>query len=114
MKTDNIYIQQLKESLSKLDPYLVLLFGSYAHGIPHTDSDLDILVVLNDNSMPSTFRERQQLYLRVSPYTRPVARQIPVDLLVYTIPMFEKLKQQNSSFSKEILQKGVVIYERKH
>ena len=70
MDKDNIYIQQLRESLSKLNPYLVLLFGSHAYGTPHHDSDLDIFVVLNDNSMPTTFKEKQALYMKVSPYTR--------------------------------------------
>jgi predicted nucleotidyltransferase len=97
-----------------LNPYLVLLFGSYAYGTPHIDSDLDIIVVLNDNTMPVTFKEKQSLYLKVSPYTRPVAKQIPVDLIVYTIPMYEHFKETKNSFSKEIIQKGIVLYENKH
>jgi len=114
MQNDNIYIQQLKESLSQLNPYLVLLFGSYAYGTPHKDSDLDLFVVLNDHSMPKTFKERQSLYLKVSPYTRPVAKQVPIDLMVFTIPMYEQFKTVNSVFSKEILDKGIVIYEGNH
>jgi uncharacterized protein len=114
MQKNNIYIQQLKESLSELNPYLVILFGSYAYGTPEKDSDLDIFVVLNDNSMPTTFKEKQELYLKVSPYTRLVAKQIPIDLMVFTIPMYEKFRKIKSSFSKEILNKGIVIYESSH
>lgn len=114
MKSDNIYIQQLKESLSKLDPYLVLLFGSYAYGTPHKDSDLDVFVVLNDTSMPTTFKEKQALYMKVSAYTRPVAKQVPIDLMVFTIPMYEQFKIVNSGFSNEILKKGIVLYEGIH
>lgn len=113
LQKENKYIRQITERLSELNPYLVLLFGSYAYGTPHTDSDLDILIVLNDNTMPASFKEKQALYLKVSLYTRPVAKQIPVDLFVYTIPMFEHFKQLGSSFSKEILQKGIVLYENK-
>ena len=109
MQLDNIYIKQLQDKLSELHPYLVLLFGSYAYGAPRTNSDLDILVVLNDNTTPATFKEKQALYLKVSPYTRSVAKQIPVDMLVYTIPMFEHFKQMESSFSKEILHKGIIL-----
>jgi len=114
MQNDNIYIQQLKERLSELNPYLALLFGSYAYGTPNQDSDLDLFVVLNDNSMPTTFKEKQALYLKVSPYTRPIAKQIPIDLMVFTIPMFEQFKSVNSVFSKEILNKGSVKYEGNH
>ncbi len=114
MQRDNIYIEQLKESLSELNPYLVLLFGSYAYGTPHEDSDLDVFVVLNDNSMPATFKEKQALYLKVSTQIRPIASKIAIDLMVYTIPMYERFKALNSSFSSEILNKGVVIYEGNH
>ncbi len=111
MKPENIYIKQLTESLKTINPYMVLLFGSYAYGTPNQDSDLDIFVVLCDNSMPTTFKEKQALYLKVSPYTRPIAKQIPVDLLVFTIPMYEQFKSMKSNFSKEILNKGIILYE---
>jgi len=111
MQLENIYIQQLKDSLMQINPYLVVLFGSYAYGTPNKDSDLDIFVVLCDNSLPTTFKEKQELYLRVSPYTRPIAKQVPVDLLVFTIPMYEQFKLSSSNFSKEIFSKGVILYE---
>lgn len=114
MVSENKYIQQLKTNLSKIDPYLVLLFGSYAYGAPDPDSDLDVFVVLNDRSMPVTFKEKQELYLKVSSLTRPVAKQIPIDLMVFTLPMFEQFKLANTNFSEEILTKGIVIYESKH
>lgn len=114
MIPDNKYIEQLRTNLKAIDPYLVLLFGSYAYGNPDTDSDIDVFVVLNDNTMPVTFKEKQDLYLKVSSLTRPVARQIPIDLMVFTIPMYEQFKRSNTNFSEEILNKGIVIYESKH
>jgi predicted nucleotidyltransferase len=111
MQTENIYIKQLTESLKTINPQMVLLFGSYAYGSPNENSDLDIFVVLSDNSMPTSFKEKQALYLKVSPYTRSIARQIPIDLLVYTIPMYEQFKAMKSNFSKEILNKGIILYE---
>jgi len=114
MIVENIYIKQLKEIFKELNPFLVLLFGSYAYGNPHKDSDLDIFVVLNDDSMPTTFKEKQNLYLKVSSFTRPVAKQIPIDLLVFTLPMFEQFKEIQSNFSKEILNNGIIIYESKN
>lgn len=114
MVSDNKYIKQLQTNLSKIDPYLVLLFGSYAYGTPDLDSDLDVFVVLNDQSMPVTFKEKQDLYLKVSSLTRPVAKHIPIDLMVFTLPMFEQFKLANTNFSEEILTKGIIIYESKH
>jgi len=114
MQTDNIYIEQIKESLSELNPYLILLFGSYAYGTPHEDSDIDLLVVTNDDFMPQSFKERAQLYLTVNSYIRNIARKVPIDLLVYTMPMYQKFVELQSSFSREILSKGVVLYENNH
>ena len=113
MESDNIYIEQLKISLSKLDPYLVLLFGSYAYGTPHKDSDIDLLVVTNDNYIPN-FNEHSQLYLKISKEIRPIKKQIAIDLIVHTLPMYQKFIEQNSLFALEITTKGKIIYESNH
>ena len=114
MTNDNIYIQQLVEKLSAINPYLVLLFGSYAYGIPHKDSDIDLLVITHDNFVPKDFNERTQLYLFISKLIRPVKKQIAVDLIVHTLPMYKKFIEQNSSFANEITTKGKIIYESNH
>ena len=108
---ENKYIQRITENLQVVNPYLVILFGSYAYGNPKKDSDLDIFVVLNENTTPTTFKEKQALYLKVSPYTRSVTSKIPVDLVVFTKPMYEEFKASKSNFSKEILNKGIILYE---
>jgi len=114
MQLENIYIQQISKNLQTINPYLILLFGSYAYGIPHNDSDIDLLVVTNDEFVPQTFNEKTQLYLSVNILIRNIAKKVPIDLLVYTKPMFEKFVELGTSFSREILSKGVVIYESKY
>lgn len=114
MQHDNTYIQQLKENLIALNPYLVILFGSYAYGTPHMDSDIDLLVVTNDEFIPQTFKEKTNLYIAVSEQILNISKQVPVDLIVYTLPMYKQFVETGSSFSKEILNKGIVIYESKH
>jgi predicted nucleotidyltransferase len=114
MQTDNTYIQQLKENLKELNPYLVILFGSYAYGTPHIDSDIDLLVVTNDEFLPQSFKEKTDLYISVSEHILNISKQVPVDLIVYTLPMYKQFIETGSSFSKEILNKGIVIYESKH
>ena len=111
-KIENNYIQQLKANLSELDPYLVLLFGSYAHGTPHDDSDIDLIVVTNDKFIPKNFKEKNEIFLRVSRKIRHINLQVAIDLLVYTIPMYKKFLEQNSSFAQEITEKGKILYER--
>ena len=62
MYNDSIYIQQLKESLIELNPFLIMLFGSYAWGTPHKDSDIDLLVVTNDDFIPKNYDEKLMFY----------------------------------------------------
>ena len=114
MDINNIHIVQLKECLKKLNPHLVVLFGSYAYGNPEPDSDFDLMVVTNDEFIPQTFKEKTVLYIAVSQYILPVSQKVSVDLIVYTKPMFRQFVENGSSFSKEILNKGVVLYEGGH
>jgi predicted nucleotidyltransferase len=114
MLTENKYIQQIAEVLKEMNPYMVLLFGSFAGGSPHSDSDIDLLVVTNDNYIPKDYEEYTQLYLKVSRAIRPVKRRIAIDLIVHTLPMYNLFVKQNSSFCNEVVSKGMVIYESNH
>jgi len=57
----NLIIDKLK---STINPYKVILFGSFAYGKPTKDSDIDIIVVTNDDFMPKNQREKSKLYLK--------------------------------------------------
>ena len=105
------YIEIITEKLKSINPYLIILFGSYAYGTPHEDSDIDILVVTQDDFMPRTFSERLEFRLSIKKIIRETAKKLPVDLLIYSRPMFKKFKELNSSFAKEILSNGKKLYE---
>jgi len=111
MNSKNIYIQQITESLQHINPYLILLFGSYAYGTPHKDSDIDLLVVTNDNFMPQSFEEKLNISLKVKKHIFNINKLVAIDLIVYTKPMYQKFIELQSSFSREILSKGIILYE---
>ncbi len=111
METNNKYIKEITEQLKTLNPYLILLFGSYAYGTPTEESDIDILLVTNDDFIPQTFTERLEYRLSIKKTVREIAKKVPLDLLIYSRPMFDKLKELNSSFAKEILKNGKKLYE---
>jgi uncharacterized protein len=111
---DSIYIQQLKESLKELNPYLIMLLGSYAWGIPHKDSDIDLLVVTNDDFMPENYDEKLKLSLKVKRQIYEINKQVAIDLIVYTKPMYQRFIELQSSFSHEILSKGIILYENNY
>ena len=87
-----------------LQPEKIILFGSYAHGFPTANSDIDLLVIL-DTELPP--RER---YLTVSRLLRP--RPFPVDLLVKTPSEIQIAFDRGDVLIREIIIKGAVLYER--
>ncbi|HCT84083.1 MAG TPA: nucleotidyltransferase domain-containing protein [Candidatus Margulisbacteria bacterium] len=110
IKIDDI-ISSVVMRLKQLNPYKVFLFGSYAYGTPGEDSDLDLLIVTNDNFIPNNYKEKSDIYLQFAECLRDVKKIIPIDIIVHTLPMHEKFKQLGSFFSKEVIGKGRVIYE---
>jgi len=90
-------------------PFKVFLFGSYAYGNPNADSDIDLLVVLNRDAPARNFKERSENYLKISRALRNIERKVPIDLIVYTKPEFERFVQLGSLFSKKILKESKEI-----
>jgi len=109
-----IDIEEIKlEILKRLEPLninQVILFGSYAYGTPHQDSDIDLYVVTNDEYIPQNFDDRMSLKLRISRAVKDLQKIVPIDIITHTKKMHQKFVELNSSFSKEILGKGVKIY----
>ena len=108
------FLPQIIEKLKTNQPEKIILFGSYAYGIPNETSDLDILVVTGDQSIPANFTEKSQIYLNISKSISDFKREFPIDLIVHTKAMHEKFIETNSLFAREIMQKGKVLYEKNH
>ncbi|MDR1149652.1 MAG: nucleotidyltransferase domain-containing protein [Spirochaetaceae bacterium] len=59
MDVDSI-LRDLVNSLKVSDPYKIILFGSYANGNETENSDIDIMVILDNNNLSKTYEERQK------------------------------------------------------
>ncbi len=105
------YIKEVVNKLLTINPYRIILFGSYANGTPTDDSDIDILVITEDDFMPANYTEQLEYRLTIKKLIREISKKVPIDLLVYSKPMFEKFKGLNSSFAQEILTNGKNLYE---
>ncbi|MCI0357274.1 MAG: nucleotidyltransferase domain-containing protein [Planctomycetaceae bacterium] len=86
----------------RFGPEKVILFGSYAYGSPHADSDVDILVV-----MPARHQHTQAARIR---WAIPVP--FPMDLIVRTPQNLQWRLEEGESFHTEIVTKGKVLYEK--
>src|SRR5437667_4035927 len=83
-------------------PDKIILFGSYAYGTPHADSDVDILVVMPArNQLDQAFKIHWTL---LPPF--------PLDIIVRTPKNLEWRLQEGDWFLREIVSKGKVLYEK--
>ena len=110
--TGEKFIPLLTEQIKKHSPEKIILFGSYAHGVPTLDSDIDIMVVTNDDFIPSSFEEKSKIYLKIARSINDIQKQFPVDLIVHTKAMHQKFIELNGMFARELLTKGKILYEK--
>lgn len=101
--------REIIERLKPLNIEKVILFGSYAYGIPNEESDIDLYVVTKDDFIPQSWKEKNEVYLNVSKSLRDLRTRFAIDLIVHTKQMNDKFIELNSSFSKEILTRGKVL-----
>jgi predicted nucleotidyltransferase len=90
----------------RFQPEKIILFGSYAYGRPHAESDVDLLVI-----MPTRNAIDQAIRIDLA-FERPFA----LDLHVRT-PYQIKLGLKEGDcdwFLREIMEKGRVLYEAPH
>ena len=85
------------------NPEKIILFGSYAYGRPTPDSDVDLLIVWD------TDKSRRERVVTISLLLYP--RLFPVDIIVKT-PRELAEEAPRNFFLQEILNRGVVLYER--
>ena len=88
-------------------PEKIVLFGSYARGIPTKDSDVDVLVVMplargqRDVRQAAAIRER-------------VRASFPMDVIVRSPQQVARRLAQGDGFIADILRHGKLMYEGKH
>ena len=100
------------ERLTGLEVQRVILFGSHAWGQPGTDSDIDLLVVLDEEAVPETSADHGHLHQRVARRLRDVEREVPIDLIVHTRPMHREFLDRNSMFARKVARQGRILYEK--
>jgi predicted nucleotidyltransferase len=86
----------------EFQPDKIILFGSYAYGIPNEDSDVDLLVV-----MPCYDQHTQSVRIQWR-----LAAPFPMDLLVRKPSEMKWRLEEGESFTTTIVSKGKVLYEK--
>ena len=108
----NVVLDKLVSSLKPSDPYKIVLFGSYANGIPNEHSDIDIMVILDNENVSRNFEERLNKRVFINNLVLEINRKMPLDILVYSREEFRIVKSLGNYFIDEIEKTGKVIYEK--
>jgi predicted nucleotidyltransferase len=104
MKMQTKEIEQIKEKLVRqLSPEKIYLFGSFAEGTADEGSDVDIYIIVKDDT-------ENLVDLTVEAYKsiRNV-RSRAVDIIIGTESRFESRKNR-AGLENEVLNKGVLLY----
>ncbi len=106
------YLEEILDILVKHNPLQIVLFGSANTGEFKKDSDIDLLVILDINTIPGTYEEKMKMKLELRRSLRCINRRIPIDLLVFTSKEIEIMSNQKNLFIEEIMNTGKILYEK--
>ena len=99
------FLQEIvRRIVDTVDPARIILFGSYAYGTPHKDSDIDILVIMESD------RPRHKRPVEINRALAGLL--IPKDILVYTPAEVDDWKDVPQAFVTQVMKKGVVVYDK--
>ena len=99
-------IQELcRRIVDGFHPERIILFGSYAYGVPDSDSDVDLLVVLPFEGKPA--HKSAEIMAATSPG-------FPVVVIVRTPQELGRRISTNDFFLCEVTTRGQVLYEAAH
>lgn len=101
------YIAQIVEKLKEESPEKIILFGSYAYGVPEQESDIDLLVIKN---IPIAEIRDFRVNLKYKLWNLTKKWNIPVDIVVDSEDRINERIREGDLFYKEILTKGNIIY----
>ena len=91
------------------DPDRIILYGSYAYGIPDEKSDLDLLVIKNGNEI--TIEDETEFAVAI--FDARMQRRIKMRYDVFLrIDKQARIIAERGGACKDALEKGRVVYER--
>ena len=98
-------IQDVVDQISaKFQPDKIILFGSYAHGNPTPDSDVDLLVIMPLEKDKKPIRQAIEIL-------RKIDYHFSLDLIVRCPSELQRRIELGDFFLMDAVEKGIVLYE---
>ena len=99
-------IKQISEQIAhEFEPEKIILFGSYAYGIPRQGSDIDLLIIMPYEGSHVDQAAKIHQALNYAP---------SLDLIVRTPEEAQQRIEMGDSFMREIIERGRVLYAANH
>ena len=96
-------IKKMSEAIvERFKPQRVILFGSWAHGKPSGDSDVDLMVIMD--SPQGSLRQGAAI-------SKSVDHIFPLDIVVKTPEEVRRRLDEGDPFLREVITRGKVLYE---
>ena len=107
----DILKKEIIERLKPLDPDKIILFGSYAYGKPHDDSDIDLFLLKDDLKIEDMRSYKLSLQKRLFDIQKRYL--LGIDLFVDSSErMQSRIEEVKDQFYDEIQDRGKVIYAK--
>ena len=103
-KTNKIVKRFVNLIIKKFNIKKIIIFGSFARGDYHKGSDLDLVIV-------GEFKER--FIDRIGKIIELNDSDLVIEAMVYTEEEFQKMIQERRPFIEQVLEEGIVVYEKK-
>ncbi|TAL67387.1 MAG: nucleotidyltransferase domain-containing protein [Bacteroidetes bacterium] len=104
----NEILSGITENLVReFSPGKIYLFGSHAWGKPTKNSDIDILIIINESNERKA-RRASLAYKALIDFS-----DISIDILVRTVAEFEPFSKVKATMQNKILNEGIVLYEQR-
>jgi predicted nucleotidyltransferase len=100
----NLLNEIVQRLVNALHPERIYLFGSHAYGQPNDDSDVDLLIVVNDSDLPIRMKI-------IESYRALRGMLVPTEIKVVTQSTFEKRSHWISTIERVVAEKGKLLYE---
>ena len=99
-------IQEFADRVAeRFRPQRIILFGSYAYGTPRSDSDVDYLVVMDDDGRPLD---------KILEISAAIDNDFPIDILVRSPQALRQRLDLGDPVLTSAVRRGRVLYESAH
>lgn len=93
--------------VAEVDPERIVLFGSWARGEAHEQSDVDFLVVEREPFGPNRSRRQEAVRIWQCLYDF----RVPKDIMVYSVDEIDQWKDSRYHVVGRAIKEGRVLYE---